>query len=54
MIFHFPPLNSKLPKQIADFMSEVLVTGFEDENGNVVLATSNLRVENGKSIVLNF
>jgi tRNA-binding protein len=35
------------PRQIADFMSEVLVTGFSDSEGGIILATSDLAAPNG-------
>lgn len=34
-------------KQIADFMSECLVTGFADENGDIVLTSLERKVPNG-------
>ncbi len=35
------------PRQIADFMSEVLTLGFPDENGEVVLIGPSMTVPNG-------
>ncbi|MDX5477386.1 MAG: tRNA-binding protein [Cyclobacteriaceae bacterium] len=38
------------PKQIADFRSEVLVTGFSDKMGNIVLAGTDKVVPNGSKL----
>lgn len=38
-------------KQIANFMSEFLVTGFADENGDIVLATIDKPVPNGSKLI---
>ena len=38
-------------KQIANFMSEFLLTGFADENGDIVLAAVQKQVPNGSKLV---
>jgi tRNA-binding protein len=38
-------------KQIANFMSEFLVTGFADEDGNIILASVDKRVPNGSKLI---
>ncbi len=38
-------------KQIANFMSEFLVTGFADENGDIVLTTIDRKVPNGSKLI---
>lgn len=38
-------------KQIANFMSEFLVTGFADENGDIALAAVDKKVPNGSKLV---
>ena len=35
------------PRQIATFISEILITGFADENQNVVLAVTDKPIPNG-------
>lgn len=39
------------PRQIGPFMSEVLVLGFEDEHGAIVLATPDRAVPNGHALM---
>jgi len=39
------------PKQIANFMSEFLVTGFADENGDIVLTSIDKPVPNGSKLI---
>ena len=38
-------------KQIANFMSEFLVTGFADKNGDIVLTTIDKPVPNGSKLI---
>lgn len=38
------------PRQIADFMSEVLITGFESLEGGIVLASVERKVPNGAKL----
>jgi tRNA-binding protein len=38
-------------KQIGKFMSECLVTGFADENGDIVLSSVNKKVPNGSKLI---
>lgn len=39
------------PRQIANFFSEVLVTGFADENGHIVLSQPERIVPNGARLI---
>lgn len=38
-------------KQIGTYMSEVLVTGFADENGDIILAQPASKVPNGSKLI---
>ncbi len=38
-------------KQIGKFMSEFLVTGFADENGDIILSTVDKKVPNGTKLI---
>ena len=39
------------PRQIGPMMSEVLTLGFEDDNGDIVLAATDLKVPNGRRLM---
>jgi tRNA-binding protein len=39
-----------VPRQVADFMSEVLITGFSSADGGIWVATSDQPVPNGASL----
>lgn len=39
------------PKQVANFMSECLVTGFDNGNGQIVLAQPQVKVANGSALI---
>ncbi|MCZ8354724.1 MAG: tRNA-binding protein [Cyclobacteriaceae bacterium] len=39
------------PKQIGNFMFEILVTGFANADGNIVLAKPDLQVPNGARLI---
>ena len=39
------------PKQIANFDSEKLVTGFEDEKNHIVLASADKKIPNGARLI---
>src|SRR3546814_20249295 len=39
------------PKQIGKFMSECLVTGFSDGNGNIVISTTERKVPDGAKLM---
>ena len=39
------------PKQIGPFMSECLVLGFEDENGDIILSSPRSSVPDGKQML---
>ncbi|WP_420582437.1 tRNA-binding protein [Reichenbachiella sp.] len=38
------------PRQIGKFMSEILVTGFADENGDIVLSSVERKLPNGSRL----
>jgi tRNA-binding protein len=38
------------PRQISDFMSEVLVTGFSSQSGGIILTTTERHVSNGAKL----
>lgn len=38
------------PRQIADFMSEILITGFDAEEGGVIIGTVDRTVPNGSKL----
>ena len=38
------------PRQIANFISEVLVTGFDDGTGKIILATTERKMPNGEKL----
>lgn len=39
------------PKQIGSIKSEVLITGFKDEKGQIVLSTVDMPVPNGRRLI---